>query len=94
MDYKGPNFNPNNSLDDKSSLEPISERHSLPPLSNILLNTVDQIDKFVDDEIISTKDWGTRKYLVRWKGKSPTDDSWIDRSELQKIDPDILEQYE
>jgi len=27
-------------------------------------------------------------------GKPPIDDSWIDRSELQKIDPDILEQYE
>ena len=26
--------------------------------------------------------------------KSSTDNSWIDQSELQKIDPDILEQYE
>ena len=46
------------------------------------------------DEIITTKDVGTRKYLVRWKRKSPTDDSWIDRSKLQKIDPNILEHYE
>ena len=48
----------------------------------------------MDDEIITTKDGGTRKYLVRWKEKPLTDDSWIDRSELQKIDPDILEQCE
>jgi len=94
VDYKGPNFNLSNPLDDESSLKPISKKQSLSPLSNILPNTVDQIDKIVDDEIITTKDGGTRKYLVRWKGKSPTDDSWIDRSELQNIDPDILEQYE
>ena len=51
MDYKGPDFNPNNPLDDEPSLEPISERHFLLPLSNILPNTVNQIDKIVDDEI-------------------------------------------
>ena len=65
VDYKCPDFNPNNSLDDEPSLEPICGRHFLPPLSNILPNTVDQIDK-----IITTKDGGTRKYLVRWKKKT------------------------
>ena len=50
---------------------------------------MDQIDKIVDDEIITTKDGRTHKYLVRWKEKPPTNDSWIDHSELQKIDPDI-----
>jgi len=44
----------------------------------MLPNAVYQIDKIVDDEIIITKDGGTRKHLVRWKGKPPTDDSWVD----------------
>ena len=65
MNYKGSYFNPNNPLDDESSLESISERHSLSPLPNILSNTVDQIGKIIDDEIITTKDGRTRKYLVR-----------------------------
>ena len=39
--YKDLNFNANNPLDDEPSLETISERHSLPSLSNILPNTVD-----------------------------------------------------
>ena len=38
VNYKGPDFNPSNLLDDELSLEPSSERPSLPPLSNILLN--------------------------------------------------------
>ena len=94
VDYKGPDFNPSNPLDDEPSIELISERPSLLLLSNILSNTVDQIDKIVNDEIITIKDGETRKYLIRCKEMPPIDDSWIDRSELQKIDPDILEQYE
>jgi len=60
VDYNGPDFNPNNPLD-KPSHESISERHSLQPLLNILLDIVNQSEKIVDDEIITT---GTRKYLV------------------------------
>jgi len=58
VNYKGPDFNPSNPLDDEPSLEPISERLSLPPLLNILPNTVDQIYKIMDDEIITTEDSG------------------------------------
>jgi len=75
VDYKGHDFNLNNLLDDEPPLDPISEKHFFPPFSNILPNTVDQIDKIMDNEIITTKDGGTRKYLVRWKGKPPTYDS-------------------
>ena len=64
VDYNGPDFNPNNPLNDEPSLEPISERDSLPPLPNILPNTVNQIDKIVDNKIITTKDGETCKCLV------------------------------
>ena len=43
VDYKSFNFNPKNPLVDKPSQEPIYERLSLPPLSNILPNTIDQV---------------------------------------------------
>ena len=47
---------------------------------------MDQIDKILDDEVIMTS-----RYLVRWKGRAPTDDSWKDQSALQQIDPNMLE---
>jgi len=53
--------------------------------------TTHQVDDILDDEIITTKDDVTRRYLVHWKGKLPTDDTWEYQSELQQIDPDILE---
>ena len=62
MDYKCFDFNPSNFFIDESSPEPIFERPSIPPISNILTTTVDQIDKILDDEIIMTC-----KYLIQWK---------------------------
>jgi len=93
VDYKGPGFNPSNSLIDELEPEPISESPTLPPLLNILLNTAEKVDKTLDDEIITTKDGKIRRYLIRWKGKAPSDDTWIDWSDLQRIDPDVLEWY-
>ena len=69
VDYKGLYFNPRSSLVDKTSHEPISERPSLLPFSNILPNTTHQVDNILDDEVITTKEGGTRKYLVWWKEK-------------------------
>ena len=54
-DYKDPDYNTSNSLDDEPSCEPISERLSLTPLPITLPNIADQIDKIVDDEIITTQ---------------------------------------
>ena len=36
VNYNCPDFDPNNPLDDEPSLEPISKRHSLPPLEKSL----------------------------------------------------------
>ena len=94
IEYKGPNFNPNNPLVDEPTPEPFSEGPPLPPLPDISPNTTENIDKILDDKIISTRDGGTQRYLIRWKGKSPAEDTWLDRSELQQIDPDLLEYYE
>ena len=94
VEYKGLNFNPRNPLVDEPTLEPFYEGPRLPPLPDINPNTSEHIDKILDDEIISTRDGGTRRYLIRWKGKSPAEDTWLDRSELQQIDPDLLEYYE
>ena len=78
VDYKGLNFNP---LVNEPSSEPIFEMRAPPFLHSqiILPNTADKVDKMM---IIATKDDGTRRYLVYWKRKAPTDDMWIDQSDL------------
>ena len=92
--YKGPDFNPNNPLLDEPTQDLTSEGPSLPPLPNIPPYAAEQIDKIIEDEIISTTDGGTRRYLVHWKGKPKSDDTWLDREDVQRLNPDALEHYE
>ena len=71
--------------------EPFYESLSLLPLPNNHPSTTEKIDKILNDEIIFKEDSGTWRYLICWKGKSPTEDTWLDRSDLKLINPDVLE---
>ena len=57
--------------------ELIFGRPSISLISNILRNTMGQIDKILDDEIIMTC-----KYLVRWKGRTLTDPNRLKEDEI------------
>jgi len=93
--YKGSIFSPDKLLLNKPSPEPTFERPSLPPLSQRKSNhTTEQINKIINDQIVSTRDGGYQKFLVRWKGLTASVSSWIDRVELQWLDSDCLEHYE
>ena len=85
VDYKGPDVNSGDPLVDEPSLELFSENPSLPPLSEIHPNIVEKIDKILNNEIISNRVGGTRRYLIRWK-KILVGNTWLDRSDLQQID--------
>ena len=80
-------------LVDEHSHEPVFESPFLSPLPDILPYTACQVDKFLDDKIITNQVGGIRKYLI-WMGKVPIDDTWLDRSELPKNDHKIFKQYE
>ena len=53
-----------NPLVDKPSSELFSEIFSLPSLPDTHSNTIDKVDKLLDDEIMATKSNGTRMYLI------------------------------
>ena len=61
--YKGLDFNPSNPLLDEPTEDLTSEKPSLPPLPNLPPYAAEQIDKIIEDEIISITG-GTRRYLV------------------------------
>ena len=67
----------------KPSPEPTFERPSLPPLSQRKSNhTTEQINKINNDQIVSTRDGGYQKFLVRWKELPDSANSWVNRVEL------------
>ena len=60
-------------------------RAPLPPLPPKLSYAIENIDSILDDQIVSTRDGGTRHYLIKWKGKLDSENSWILRRETSGI---------
>ncbi|PKU66219.1 hypothetical protein MA16_Dca009593 [Dendrobium catenatum] len=93
--FDGPDFNPENPLNIEPCESIPSEIPSLPPLPKIpTLPNTEKIETILSDEIISTRDGGRHRYLVRWRGKPETEDTWLERDEIQRLDPNLLELYE
>ena len=69
--------------------KPLFEGPHFPPLpTTIDPFTTEQIDSIKDDQIISTKDSGCRRYLVHQKGRPESDDTWITQ-DLQRLAPNL-----
>ncbi|CAL2237612.1 unnamed protein product [Prunus armeniaca] len=73
------------SISDFSSLTPLLPRPS-PKEKDI-------VEDILDDQIVSTRQGGYHKFLVKWKNRPNSDSTWITQEDLQRIDPDILERY-
>ncbi|GFY85722.1 hypothetical protein Acr_04g0004600 [Actinidia rufa] len=54
----------------------------------------EHIDAILDEQIISTRDGGVQRFLVRWSGRPASDDTWITSDDLQQIDKDLFEDYQ
>uniref|UniRef100_A0A2N9GME3 Reverse transcriptase n=1 Tax=Fagus sylvatica TaxID=28930 RepID=A0A2N9GME3_FAGSY len=65
----------------------------LAPL-NLPYARKEHIDAILDEQIVSTRDGGVQRFLVRWHGRPTSDCTWITRDELQQLDPDLLEYYQ
>ena len=64
------------------------------PLSASVSARREQIDRILDEQVITSPGGSCQRYLIRWKGRPSTEDAWITREELQLIDPDHLERYQ
>ncbi|GFS32802.1 alpha/beta hydrolase family protein [Actinidia rufa] len=54
----------------------------------------EHIDAILDEQIISTRDGGVQRFLVRWSGRPASNDTWITSDDLQQIDRDLFEYYQ
>ena len=67
----------------------------LPRLSlNLPYAHKESIDAILDEQIVSIRDGGVHRFLVRWQGRPDFDCTWITRDELHQQDPDLLEYYQ
>ena len=90
IEYREPAVIPSEAF----GLDPLIERE---PIQKRPLNWPERrekIERILDDQAISTRQNGYQRYLVRWQGRPESEDSWVTREDLQRIDPDLLEEYQ
>ncbi|KAK8965670.1 hypothetical protein KSP40_PGU013220 [Platanthera guangdongensis] len=47
----------------------------------------------LDAEPVTTADGDTHRFLIRWRDRPPSDDSWVLEMELQSLDAALLHRY-
>jgi hypothetical protein len=91
--YKEPDASENTSAENSDPFS-ISDFSSLTPLlPRPRPKEKDIVEDILDDQIVSTRQGGYHKFLVKWKNRPASDSTWITKEDLQRIDPDILERY-
>jgi len=59
----------------KPTQDILSESPPLPPLPSKLSYAVENIHSILDDQIVSTRDGETLRYLMKWKERSDSENS-------------------
>ncbi|RVW76445.1 Transposon Tf2-12 polyprotein [Vitis vinifera] len=61
----------------------------LPPT----LSPRPEIEYVLDDQLVSTRQGGYQNFLVKWRGKPHSENTWITTTDFQKINPNLNELY-
>ena len=62
----------------------------LPPT----LSPRPKIEYVLDDQLVSTQQGGYQNFLVKWRGKPHSENTWIMTTDFQKLNPDLYELYQ
>ena len=51
------------------------------------------MDTILDDEFVTSRDGGFRRFLVKWHGRPDSDATWIQEDDLRHLDSSLLNCY-
>ena len=51
------------------------------------------VDIILDDEFVTSRDGGFRRFLVKWHGHPNSDANWIQEDDLRHLGPSLLDCY-
>ena len=85
--FEPPTFSASVTSGSAASLVSVTKKPPVTPLA------VDDIEAILEDEIVSTTIGGFQRFLVNWKGRSQSSNSWIREDDLCRLDPDLLDGY-
>ena len=87
---------PSNPFERSSESEP-KPNNPLPPNIPIPPNVPvhhEHVDQILDEQVTLTRRGSYKRFIVKWQGRPDTDATWIPRSELQRIAPDLLTEFD
>ncbi|GAV75163.1 Chromo domain-containing protein [Cephalotus follicularis] len=61
-----------------------------PPLPT---QPIDQIESILDDQINASTDGGFRRFLIHWKERPQSDDTWVFKNDIRELAPNLLELF-
>ena len=96
VQYHGSTSMPSNPFERPSESEPNLKS---PPPQNIPMQPHipahhEHIEQILDKQVTLTRRGSYQKFLVKWQGRLETDATWIPRSELQRLAPDLLAEFD
>lgn len=87
--YHGTGSDANTSPDMTDGLQTTS----IPPLPQLPSSEKEHVTGILDDRVTSTTEGDVRQFLVKWKDRPLTDCTWLSQTEMQQLDPVMLDQY-
>ena len=96
VQYYGSTSMPSNPFERPSESEPNPES---PPSQNIPIQPHipachEHIDQILDEQVTFMRRGSYQRFFVKWQGRPETNATWIPRSELQRLAPDLLSEFD
>ena len=88
LPYRG-TFEPSTMLSSVSAGDTSKGAPTMPSLQF----SKETVDTILDDEFVTSRDGGFRRFLVKWHGRPDSDATWIHEDDLRHLDSSLLDCY-
>ena len=91
VEYKEPVLIPSEPFEQETIIESEPIPECPPP---IIPERREKVERILDDKTITTRNKNYQRYLVKWQSRPESNNSWITREDLQRLNPNLLEYYQ
>ena len=94
--FRGSAYIPSDHFERPSVSDPKPTNSTIPntPVLPNIPTCKNKIDCILDEQVMFTRGGSYQRYLVRWRGRPDSDATWIPRAEVQRLAPELLQEYD
>ena len=75
-----------------SSVSPGKASKGIPTMPSLQYSKK-MVDIILDNEFVTSRDGGFRRFLVKWHSRLDSDATWMHEDDLRHLDPSLLDCY-